>query len=435
MLVAIGDWRKPDYIRQNKRDFYSKHREPLRGSEGVDPTTFHMTDDLRLTQSQTAIAALKYGLSGKNVMTKGLQRTAWIWAMGYLIRENITDWRVAVVFGTGPLEVTSTYTGFEALRQEMHDFEAAADELDDSELRADARRTMIAYYHVRTFRRITGQGNHPVAYYKGDALSTLVVGGGWTGIAWEVASLVFPSLRPLYKPLGMMEKMSAFTNAVSSISRDQREGTKNALIPVYSDPSMNLDADLKTCVEYLDVADGRELSIVGHYVAATNNHSRYIMLAVFLAALRLDSIYLQREVFYAQWKETSLAYCKRTAVPPACIRKPDQECEEHIEEAVSHLWEAIRAANKENTDDSISTAQRAYHRFVDEEVQGIYWRTKDPRVLWAVSAALYRLILAFPGISGLFMRGDEFKSLYVQTDIYEDEWLREIYASKPASLT
>jgi hypothetical protein len=364
-------------------------------------------------------------------MTKGLQRTAWIWAMGYLLRENISDWRVAVIFGTGPLEVTSTYTGFESLRQEMLDFESAADDLDDSELRADARRTMIAYYNVRSFRRITGLGNSPVASYKGDALSTLAVGGGWTGICYEAASLVFPDLRSNYSRLGMMEKMAAMTNAISSLPRDQREGSTNALIPVYSDPTVDLAEDFIKICDWLEIADGRELSIVGHYVAATNNHSRYIMLAVFLAAARLGRVSLETASFDQIWTAKAIVYGKRMQVPPGCISTTQEEREPRIVEAVSRLWVHIQTAQVEGTDNAIQWAQRQYHRVVDEEVQGIYWKQKDPVVLWAVSAALYRSMLGVGGMAKLLLRGDSFKSLEVPSDGFEDVWLREIYNGAP----
>ncbi|KJZ68393.1 hypothetical protein HIM_12218 [Hirsutella minnesotensis 3608] len=405
-------------------------RKPLWGTQGSDPTTAKLTDDLVLTGAKSANDIVRGAMRSEFEVTTGFLRTIWVWGLGYVLRERIADWRVGVLLGTGALELTSNYTVFEALRQEMLNNEATADETGDSLLRADARRAVLEFYNLRSFRRITGRGNSPVASYEGDALATLTAGAGWAGPCYEIATLVFPELECHYTPLGMMEKMAAMTNAIASLPRDQREGTTNALIPVYTELAGDLAADLMRLCDYIDTADGQELSIIGHHVAATNNHSRYSLLAVFLAAARLGKVSLATGGFCDVWTAKAITYTRKIRVPIGCVSTPQEDRKLRIVHAVSRLWIYIQLADQDGTDGFIELAQRALHKFVDEEVQGICWRRVDPAVLWAVAAALFWTMSNVDSMGKLLLRGDRFKSLYVETEGFEDVWLREIYDSK-----
>ena len=427
ITIAHGDWRKPIYDRASKDVFYTTMRQPLGGAPGADPTTARLTHDLILTSAKSASDIVQGAMRSEFEVTAGYLRTIWVWGLGYVLRDRIADWRVGVPLGTGALELTSDYERFEALRQEMLDNEASADATDDSMMRADARRAMLEYYNIRTFSRVTGCGNSPAVSFDGDALATLTAGGGWAGPCYEIATLVFPELNCRYTPLGMMEKTAAMANAIASLPRDQREGTTNALIPIYTVLNGDLGADLMIISEYIDMTDGRELSIVGHHVAATNNHSRYSMLAVFLAATRLGSISLFSSGFGNRWTAKAVAFAKKILVPTDCVSRPQEDREQYIVDVVSRLWGHVQLADQDDSSHTIDLAQRALHRFVDEEVQGICWRKKDPAILWAVCAAFFKTMLDVDGMANLLLQGDSFKTLYVETEAFENVWLREIY--------
>jgi hypothetical protein len=359
--------------------------------------------------------------------TPGALRTAWVWVLGYVLHERVADWRVGLQMATLPCELTTDYAWYEALRQESLDHEAIANESGDSTIRADARRSVIEYYSERSFYRITGLGNQPVARYSGDALATLAAGGGWVGVRYEHATLVFPELQHGYTRIDMIDKMSAIANAIASLPRDQREGTTNALIVVYTELAGDLAADLAEMCDYVETANGPRLSMAGHEVAATNNHPRYSMLAVFLAAARLGRISLTTRGLCETWTVKAVAYAGRVIAPTSCISKPHVDRQRRVESAVSRLWIHIRLADETGTDEAIQPAQRAFHRFIDEEVQGICWRTRDPAVLWAVSAAMFVAMCQVDGMAELLLRGESFKPLYVESEGYEQVWLNEIY--------
>lgn len=431
--VSHGDWRKPSYGQESMESFYEKMRKPLGvgGVDGADPTTINLTDDLALAGTKSVEEIVQLMMRSEFTMVTGFLRLAWVWGLGYVLHERVADWRVSIVIGAAALDLTADYTSFEVLRQEMLDHQIIADTTDDSILRADARRALLDFYNVRTFRRISGDGNSPVARYEGDGLASITAGGGWGGCVYEIATLVFPGLKCRYTAHSMMEKTMAMTNAIASLPRDQREGTTNALIPIYEEVSGDLAADLMTICNYMAIADGDELSMVGHHVAITNNHSRYSMLAVFLAAARLGTVSLTTCGVHDTWIEKAIAFAKKMPVPISCMSAPQEDRELRIVDAINRIWIHIELAEKNGTDDSIESAQRALHRFVDEEVMGICWQRADPAVLWAVCAALFWAMLRVDGMAKLLLRGDIFKSLYVETEGFEDVWLREIYESKP----
>lgn len=434
ITVSRGDWRKPNYTQESKEAFYAMMRKPLGvvGTDRVDPTTHNLAADLAATATKSPKDIMQVVRRTERTMVTGIARVAWSWGYGYILHESVGDQRVAVQIASSmALELQQSYTSFEVIRQHMLDQQAAVDIQDDGSVRADARRSMIEFFDIRTRRRISGGGNGPVVLYEGDGLATLAAGGGWCGCVFEISAMVFPGLMATYTPLSMMEKTVAMTNAIASLPRDQREGTTNALIPIYKEVSGDLDADLAAICSYLDTAGGEQLAIVGHFVAVTNNHSRYIMLAVFLASARLSPIPLMTNVFHGSWQDKAASFAKRMPVPVGCISTPQTDRELRINEAINNLWSFIQLADSKGTDDSIQSMQRAFHQFVDEEVMGICWRTADPAVLWAVCAGLFWTMLKIDGMAELLLRGDSFKSLYVESEGFEDLWLREIYKSKP----
>ncbi|KAI9896763.1 hypothetical protein N3K66_007785 [Trichothecium roseum] len=433
ILVANGEWPLPTYERVDKAAYYAELRKPLMGGggKGDDRTTANLTGDLANFGRQTAEKVVRGAMRSEHEQTNGFHRCIWVWGMGYVLREKYADKRVVVAVGTGVAELTTTYEQYEASRQELLDYEEEADDLDDSELRACARRSLLEYFNDRTFRRITKGENTPSIVFPENALLTLTIGGNWVGAVYELATMAFPELSRDYVPVPQLEDISAITNTIASSPRDQREGTTNSMISIYTNSTSSLADDLVKICAYLDTTEGPELSLAGHFVAANNNHSRYIMLAVFLAAARHGNVSFADDSFRQTWLSKSLELGDKIKVPEGCLATPRKEWESRITAAVDRMWPFIETANKENTESSIQAAQRALHRFVDEELQRTCWRTADPTVLWATCVALFLGLCKIEGIAELLLEGGAYKSLYVEGEGHEDEWLKEVYASKP----
>ncbi|KAK5994759.1 hypothetical protein PT974_03142 [Cladobotryum mycophilum] len=431
ITVSRGDWRNPTYTLESKDEFYASMRKPLGGTSGHDPTTLNLTQDLRITGTKTAADIMKAAVRSEFQFTNGIARGVWTFCMGYFLHGRVSDRRMAVAVGTAAIEMTSDYASFEMLRQEMLDSESIADDSGDSEMRADARRALIEYYHIRMFRRVIGVGNAYCEIFDGEGLASLAAGGSWTGTTYEVCTLAFPELAEGYAPMSMIDMFAALANAIASLPRDQREGTTNALIPVYKDTNGDLAADLKVVRDWLDTTNGPLLSIAGHYVASGNIHARYCLLGVFLAAARLAKISLATSRNFYIWKEKAVAYSRRVAVPQGHLTTTQTSREQRIDSAINKLWKTIKVAEQDGSDDGFAIAHRTLHKFIDQEAMTICWKTADPAVLWAVLAALFWTMINVDEMAELLMRGDEFKSLYLESEGFEDVWLREIYASNP----
>lgn len=459
--VSRGDWRKPIYAQESREDFYAALRKPLEraheddriaadtaaANDRADKTTENLTADLASTGHLTAKHVLHGAMRSEKKMTAGALRTAWSWGLGYVLRERMADWRVGLPLGTIAVELTSSYEWFEVLRQEMLEHEVAADEIVEKELqkqqdekacrgareaRADARRAMVEYYNGRVHQRVQGLGNDPLVQYERDGLATLTAGGSWVG-CYELSTLAYPELTAKYQRIHPLDKVAAMANAVASLPRDQREGTKNALIPVYNGSAARLERDMAGLCAYIgEDAGGPELAMVGHQIGVTNIHSRYSMFAVFLAALRLGGVSLtDSSPLRSMWAERAVRCAeKMTTVPEGCKLTSQADRKPLIEEAVDRLWASVVRASAAGTDEALADAQRSLHRFVDEEAQGTCWGEKDPAVLWGVCAAMFWTMMAVEGMAGWLLAGDDFKALYVRTEGYEEEWLREIYASR-----
>lgn len=431
ITVSRGDWRKPNYVRENKEAFYAEMRKPLEVIDGADPTTLNLSEDLALAGTKSPEEFRQIILRTESTMITGIVRCVWIWGLGYIFHEKIADDRIFLIIGpTAVMELAKDYLSFEKLRQDNLIRQAAVDTIDDSTVRADSRRALLEYFDLRTFHRISGRGNRPVAQYKGNGLESITTGGNWAGSVYEVATLVFPRLKSTYTAISMLDKTVAIMNALASLPRDQREGTTNGLIPIYFDVSGDLKADLLAICDYLDTTDGEQLAMMGHFVAANNNHSRYIMLAVLLAATRLGRIPLKKAGFHETWHEKAAAFAKRINLPVDCMSTPQVDREHRIADAINNIWNHIQFAEFDGTDATIKSAQRALHQFIDEEVMGICWKRADAVVLWAVCASLFWNLIKLDRVAEFLLCGDGFKSLHVESDGYEDVWLREIYKSK-----
>ena len=432
ITIMEGDWHSPAFVQVDKSAYYEDLRRPILGGRGSDPTTENLSQDLAHIGANTIKQIVKAAMRSELQQADGFIRTIWVWGMGYVLREKYSDSRVVVAVGTGGPEMTSDQSQFEAVRQEMLDYEELADHKGDGPLRATARRSVVEYFSIRSFRRIAGQGNSPVVQDESNALYTMTIGGGWAGAVYELATIVFPDLAEVeYAPPRTLEHVTAMANAIASLPRDQREGTTNALIPIYEGSTSKLADDLATLCDYVDTVKGGELSMVGHFVAANNNHARYIMLAVFLAAARIGRVSFKEAGVLETWKMKSLEFYKKSEVPEGCVTWPDDERERGIAEMIDALWPKIEAAGNDGSDEGFKDAQRALHRVVDEKLQSICWRMQDPVVLWAPMAALFYTLCKVDGMAGLLMQGDSFKSLKVQSDGFEKEWLDKIYASGP----
>ncbi|KAJ6258359.1 hypothetical protein Dda_6399 [Drechslerella dactyloides] len=239
ITVSRGNVRSPTYVRENKEAFYGKYRQPLFGSDGHDPTTANLTDDLKNISKYTIHQLIQAAMESESKKTSGFLRCAWVWGIGYVLRDQFADERVIAPVGLAITEMISSCEQLEILRQQCLDIQEKADEKDDSALRSVARRSMIEYLDVRCLRRITGHGHEPVVKFPRDALSTLNFGGGWAGMVYECAVQVFPGLMPPYTPGNMTEHFAAMANTIASLPRDQLETTGHTLIPVYT----SLDAD------------------------------------------------------------------------------------------------------------------------------------------------------------------------------------------------
>ncbi|EGX45686.1 hypothetical protein AOL_s00140g2 [Orbilia oligospora ATCC 24927] len=344
----------------------------------------------------------------------------------------MADPRIRALLGAAILEYVSDCSTFESVRQAIINFEEEADSKNGSGLevsRAVSRRSTLEFVDIRSFNRITGRGTNPSIIYPNEALSTMTLGAGWAGTIYEIIALGFPECMPPYEACVLMEQTAAMMNFIASLPRDQRTNTQNALIPVWSEPGTDLAVDFKTLSDYSDNTRGPELSAIGQYSASHNNHSRYIMLAVFLAAARLGKTPLSgfRDIHLAK----AIELAPKIQVPTNRLCTPHEDRMPRITSIITHLWEYIERSNDQKTDDCIASAQRALHRVIDEEIQGICWMRKDPAVLWAVCAALFWTMLNIDGMAAFLLQGDAFKFLEVESDGFEDSWLDEIYASKP----
>ena len=270
-------------------------------------------------------------------ITAGALRTAWSWGLGYILRERMADWRVGLPLGTIAVELTSNYEWFEVLRQEMLKNEETADTHGNSFARADARRSMIEYYNGRVHLRVQGLGNDPLVQYERDGLATLTAGGSWVG-CYELATLVYPELETRYKAIDLLDQIAAMANAIASLPRDQRERTTNALIPVYHGLPEDLTRDMTKLCDYIENTEGPEVAMVGHQVAVTNNHSRYSMLAVFLASIRLGSISLATSPLCSLWTQRAIRCSEKITAPAGCLSTTSEERSHRIADAISRLW-------------------------------------------------------------------------------------------------
>jgi hypothetical protein len=232
-----------------------------------------------------------------------------------------------------------------------------------------------------------------------------------------------------------MEKTIALTNYISSLPRDQREGGMNALTPYYTVVLSDLAEDLVAICEFLDTAQRDEVGIVGHFVATTNNHSRYIMLAVFLAAARLGGISLLSSNVNEIWRDQAVVFARRIPVPDGCLSTTQADRELRIIYIINRLWKHVQYAEEEGPDNAIAFAQQALHQVVDEEVMGISWQRKDPVVLWAVCAAMSWVMLKVENMAQLLLRGDSFKSLYVESEGFEEfgcvRFMDQVFRPRP----
>ncbi|KAI5461909.1 hypothetical protein BGZ63DRAFT_382567 [Mariannaea sp. PMI_226] len=431
ITVASGDWRDPVFTQENKEAYYARMRKPLGGVQGhADPTTASLTEKLSQVGKYSMVGLVRSAMRSEFELTTGYTRLCWFWAMGYVVRERLADWRASVAIGSSVVELTSDLTRFEELRQEMLDIEESLDLGGDDIQRADARRAIMDYFNVRSYIRITGGGNMPSVIYEGDPLNTLAAGGSWIGLAYEIGLVAFPELERRYDRISMIDKLASLTNAIASIARDQREETTNALIPVYTQLGGDLAADLAAVCTYIENTDGAELSVLAHFVAAHSIHSRYIMLGIFLAAARLGKISLTARGVQDTWEKKSVSFSKRMAVPEGCVSTSQEDREKHIVHAISYIWVQVQHAERQGTDSAIGSAQRALHKFVDEEAQGISWKRVDPVVMWAVIAGFFVSMVSVDGMAGLLLRGESFKSLHVESEGFEDVWLQEIFSTR-----
>ncbi|KAK5989530.1 hypothetical protein PT974_11057 [Cladobotryum mycophilum] len=350
ITVSRGDWRQPIYTRESKETFYALIRGPLGNTSGDDPTTANLKDEEIRVAFMKSSDLLQTIVRNEVEPTPGILRTIWQWGLGYIFHERLNDPRMVAVLSAGIVEFTSDPAQFESIRQDMLDIQERADELADSVLRADSRRSMVEYLNVRTFYRVSGHGTNPAVRIEGDALATLAAGGVGLGRPTSWLFIFSPSW------------------------------------------SLYFTRDLRLICDYIETVDGRELSIAAHFVASNNIHSRYIMLPVFLASSRLG-----------------------------------EDRERRILDAIHRLWVIVEATDKDGSDDAIAAAQRALHRFIDEETQWACWKKADPAVLWAVCAGMFWASSNIDGMASFMMRGDDFKSLYVETEGFDMVWLREIF--------
>ncbi|KAJ6256888.1 hypothetical protein Dda_8758 [Drechslerella dactyloides] len=433
MITTMGgDWYNPVYIQEDKTSFYSKLRPYKLGTDGSDPTTSNLPEDQLKFSIMSVPQFVKEAMSSEYNITKGYLRNSWLWGMGYVLRERWADPRITALGATFILEVIGNRKTFDIWRQQMLDALEAADKVSDGPTRAVCRRTVLEYVDVRSYRRIIGQGNRPVYHFPGDALRTMSIGGGWSGTISEVCEVTFPGSISKFEPGGMLESFAAFANAMASIPRDQREGTtNNSIISIYSEPGNDLATDLTRICKYIDATEGPELSMLGHLMLTNNNHSRYIMLSVFLSAIQLGNISLANMNFQDIWLANAIKLVDRMAVPTGSLLVSRLNREQRIRNAISRLWEPIKVADEDHTEASVEASQLELNKFLQTECMEICWRRADPTVMWGTCLGYFRTMCDIDGIADLIMQGDTFKHIRVKSDGYEPDWLREIYAWSP----
>ncbi|KAF3919241.1 hypothetical protein AA313_de0207916 [Arthrobotrys entomopaga] len=415
-----GDWLSPVYTREDKQGFYAKLRPYKLGTDGNDPTTSNLPDD------QIKFSIMRVPQFVREAMS--------IWGMGYVLREKWADPRISALGATFILEVIGNRETFDSWRQEMLDALEAADEVGDGPVRAVCRRAVLEYVDVRSYRRIIGEGNRPVCHFPGDALRTMNIGGGWSGTISEVCEVTFPGavVNRNFKPGNMLENFAAFVNAMASIPRDQREGTtNNSVVTIYSESENDLGADLNKICHYIDTVEGAELSMLGHIILTNNNHSRYIMLSIFLSSARLGNISLRKIGFREVWLSNAIEFATRMAVPSGSLSMSSVDRDLRINSAVDQLWDSISVVDEDQTETSTEKAQLLLNRFLQRECMEITWRRADPTVMWGICVGYFRAMIGIDGMAEWIMEADTFKHIQARSDDKEYQWLEEIYASVP----
>ncbi|KAF3931644.1 hypothetical protein ABW20_dc0106551 [Dactylellina cionopaga] len=432
ITVLNGDWHAPIYVQEDKKAFYAKLRPYKLGADGSDPTTSHLPDDQIKLSGMSVSRFVREAMNSEYNITKGYLRNAWLWGMGYVLREKWADPRISALSATFILEVIGNRVTFDIWRQEMLDALEAADGVADGPIRAVCRRAVLEYIDVRSYRRIIGQGNRPVCHFPGNALMTMGIGGGWSGTTSEVCEVAFPGSIVNFEPGGMLENFAAFANAIASIPRDQREGTtNNSIVTIYSEPGNDLGTDLGKICNYIDTTEGAVLSMLGHVLLTNDNHSRYIMLSVFLSSARLGNISLKRIGFRDSWLSNAIKFANKMVVPSGSLSMPRSDREKRIGRAVDHLWDYIKVADEDRTETSTETSQLILNRFLQKESMEVCWRRADPTVMWGICVGYFRAMCGIEGIADFIMRADSFKHICARSDDRELSWFQEIYASAP----